>query len=177
MLLPTLIDGNALEALVMASSAAPAGCFVEVGVYKGGSSECLYVISSLQGRELYLYDTFEGIPYQGSDDYHKVGDFCDTSPEAIQAALPNARVTKGVFPASALEMPPIAFAHLDCDQYQSVRDSILHLAPLMVEGGIMWFDGYNVLAGATRAVDEIFGDKVQFYHCRKAFVVFTKESH
>jgi asparagine synthase (glutamine-hydrolysing) len=51
-------------------------------------------------------------------------------------------------------MPPIAFAHIDCDQYQSVKDTLLYLMPLMAPGGVMWFDDYGEIEEAKRAVDE-----------------------
>lgn len=152
----TLISENVLLALSMCAAAAPEGCFVEVGVYQGGSARYLATVAEHQGRELYLYDTFEGMPYQGEYDKHPIGDFSDTSEEEVRKAIPSATIVKGIFPDSAVEMPPIAFAHIDCDQYQAVKDSVLYLAPRMVDGGIIWFDDYDVLVGANMAVNELF---------------------
>lgn len=154
--LPTLISGNVLLALANAAANSPQGCFVEVGVYKGGSAQLLATVAEFQNRKVYLYDTFEGMPYQSEYDKHPVGDFSDTSEEQVRKMIPTATIVKGIFPDSAVEMPPIAFAHIDCDQYQAVRDSILYLAPRMVEGGLLWFDDYDSLVGANMAVNELF---------------------
>lgn len=132
----------------------PDGCVVEVGVYQGGSALWLSEVCEEQGRELWLYDTFSGIPYQGPDDSHKVGDFSNTSAEAVSKMIPKARVVEGIFPKSLKSMPPVAFAHIDADQYQSIMDSINALKPLMAPGGVMWFDDVGCLEGANKAFNE-----------------------
>ena len=154
--LPTLISKEVLLAMCRLAADSPRGCFVEVGVYKGGSAQLLATIAKIQNRAVYLYDTFEGMPYQSEYDKHPVGDFSDTSEEAVRKAIPDATIVKGVFPDSAVEMPPIAFAHIDCDQYKAVRDSILYLVPKMTDGGFIWFDDYECLVGANMAVNELF---------------------
>ncbi len=157
MYLPSAIkDKNVFLELVQVAGATPEGCFVEVGVYQGGTASYLTELAEQQGRQIFLYDTFTGMPFQGEHDKHKVGDFSDTSFEAVRDALPYANVIQGLFPDSAVPMANIAFAHVDVDQYQSYVDCINHLSPLMVEGGVMWFDDYE-LEGARRAVDELIG--------------------
>jgi Methyltransferase domain len=135
----------------------PPGCFVEVGVYEGGSAQVLYKIAIEQERQIFLYDTFTGIPYEDPGDSHKVGDFKGGDPERLSLILPKAIVVQGIFPASAVDMPAVAFVHLDCDQYRSYRDAMQHLEPMMVPGGVMWFDDYDCTSGATLAVDERYG--------------------
>lgn len=124
-------------------------------MYWGGSAWRLQRLAVDQGRELYLYDTFEGLPYQSAVDQHPVGHFC-SSYELVRKKLIWSTVIKGVFPASAVPMPPVAFAHLDCDQYQSVKEAAQFLIPRMVQGGIIWFDDSPLLAGARQAVLELF---------------------
>lgn len=156
--LPSAIgDRNVFTELVEVAGSAPEGCIVEVGVYKGGSASYLTELAEKQGRQIFLYDTFTGIPFQSEYDKHAVGDFNDTSYEAVKAALPYATVTQGLFPASAIPMPKIAFAHIDVDQYQSYLDCIRFLSPMMVSGGVMWFDDYE-LDGGKKAVDELIGE-------------------
>jgi O-methyltransferase len=152
-----LVSKGDMECMEWLSSQAPEGCFVEVGVYQGGTAKVLYRVCEQQGRKLYLYDTFKGIPYKDPIDPHVVGDFSYTDPEYISKMLPKALVREGIFPASAVEMPPIAFVHLDVDQYRSYKESIEYLKPRMVPGGIMWFDDYGCVPGATAAVDELIG--------------------
>lgn len=168
----SLVCQNTIEEMIAYARTVPAGCFVEVGVYKGGTAWHLSQLCQEECRRLFLYDTFTGIPYcDAAVDSHKVGDFRDTSAEAVAAAIPHATVVPGIFPGSAVPMPPVAFAHIDCDQYQSVKEAAQFLLPKMVHGGILWFDDFNCLPGAAKAVYEVFGNWVeQAPVSRKAFV-------
>lgn len=169
--MPTsLIPPFALEEMVAKAKTAPPGCFVEVGVYQGGSADHLMRVAKAQERQLFLYDTFTGTPCWSIHDSHDIGDFADANFEMIQDEFPEATVVKGIFPASAVAMPPIAFAHIDCDQYQSVKESAAFLMPLMTHGGIMWFDDSPCLRGADIATKELFGNKRLLSYNGKHFV-------
>lgn len=148
----------------------PPGCMVEIGVYQGGSAMHLLGLAREQKRNLYLYDTFTGIPCKSEWDSHAIGDFSDTSLEYVQARCPGAVITPGRFPSSAIAMEPIAFVHLDCDQYQSYRESLTYLLPKMLPGGVMWFDDSPCLAGALKAVTEVFGPKLKLSGVGKHYV-------
>jgi len=149
-----LVNEQCCEEMRQMVLEAPPGCVVELGVYQGGSARYLYDACEQQNRELYLYDTFEGIPFRGGFDSHKVGDFSDTNAEMVSKMLPRAKVIKGTFPFSIMKMPPIAFAHVDADQYDSIRMAIYVLGPMMVPGGVMWFDDVGCLDSANKAVKE-----------------------
>jgi hypothetical protein len=164
----SLIPPDTLAELVEKARSTPPGCLVEVGVYQGGSALEL----SKLGRTLYLYDTFTGIPYRCEHDSHQIGDFSDTTAVQVQELIPEAVIVAGIFPDVAVTMPPVSFAHLDCDQYQSVLESARYLAPLMVKGGVMWFDDSPCLIGAAKAVQELFGDRVQLSYNQKHYVEF-----
>lgn len=150
----TLLGQEALDSICEIARGCPPGCIVEFGVYKGGSAWHLARVAREQGRELHLYDTFEGIPFRIDIDNHQVGDFADTTYEAVCAAIPDAHVHKGVFPESLVPMPAIAFVHVDADQYQSIKSALEVLGPLMVKGGAMVFDDVPVLRGATQALQD-----------------------
>lgn len=150
----SLIQSDVMTEMLKEASQTPTGCFVEVGVYQGGSAYFLSKIALEQGRAFYGYDTFAGVPHATDADRHQVGEFADTSIMAVSQAIPHGIFIAGVFPLSAVPMPPIAFAHIDCDQYQSVKDALLYLAPSMGPGGILWFDDYGEIEEAKRAVDE-----------------------
>jgi len=172
-MLPSVVWRGVIDEMIKRAKLSPPGSFVEVGVYKGGTAWHLCKLAEEQNRKIYLYDTFEGIPYKDKIDSHKVGDFKDTSYDKIVEALPYANVVKGIFPDSAIEMEDISFAHLDCDQYKSIIDSVNYLRPKMVKGGIMWFDDYGALQGATQAVHELFSkEQIKKHSSGKAFVVF-----
>jgi len=159
--LPSLCGRESLERMAEISAGTPDGCFVEVGVFEGGSASVLYQICCIQGRQLYLYDTFSGIPYKDPIDSHQVGDFKFSDPEGLSAKLPKAIITQGIFPKSAVEMGPIAFVHLDVDQYRSYKEAVEYLEPRMVPDGIMWFDDYGCTPGATAYLDEKFGKRME----------------
>lgn len=153
----------------------PDGCFIEVGVWQGGSAQYLARLAEEQKRQIFLYDTFEGIPYKCDKDKHEIGDFSDTDYEMVKKCIPYATVVKGIFPNSAVKMPPIAFAHIDCDQYQSTMDSLAYIIPQMVKGGIIWFDDIELrdfmdqvkvgeTNGSVWAAKELFNEKdFEFY--------------
>ena len=144
-----------IQSLLFYAERAPAGAIVEIGVWQGGSALAL----STLGRPLFLFDTFEGIPYQGElDEGNPVGKFGDTSVEAVQALVPHATIIKGLFPGSLaqVEMPPVAFVHADADQYQSTKAILLHMPQRMVKGGLILFDDFGTpdCEGCTQAVME-----------------------
>lgn len=157
----SLISPVTIAQMCRLAATTPPGAFAEFGVYKGGSAARLAEVAREQGRELHLFDTFTGMPISGPGDSHMVGDFADTSEQAVRALIPDAIFHVGVFPATApADMPRIAFFHIDADQYQSYMDAIAWAAPLMVPGGVMWFDDCASLPSADRAVLECFGDRV-----------------
>jgi O-methyltransferase len=168
----SLVDGEVAAAMCRLAAKSPPGCFVEVGVYQGGTAWHLAKVALEQSRELYLYDTFYGIPYRDQDDSHQVGDFGDTSAAEVQAAIPSATVVAGLFPESAYEdMGPIAFVHLDCDQYLSYRNALDYLTVRMPAGGLIWLDDYECLNGATRAVNEHLQEgRVRLHRAEKCYL-------
>jgi O-methyltransferase len=150
--------------LCQLAATAPPGCFVEVGVYQGGSAWHLANVARDQGRLLHLFDTFSGHPFADKDDTNKAGDFGDTDAEAVRKAVPDATLYIGVFPDTLPSwLTNIAFVHCDCDQYQSVGSVIDELWPRMVAGGIMAFDDMDT-HGGEKAIRETFGDTLGLSH-------------
>lgn len=162
----SLIGAQHRWEMLSAAIASPPGAFIEVGVYQGGTAWYLDQIAQWQERACYLCDTFTGIPYgrEGLDS-HKVGDFADTDVETVRRLLPYSAVLQGVFPDSVrggpVENVRFAFAHLDCDQYQSVHEAARFLQDRMEPGGVIWFDDSPCLAGAHQAARELFGDRLR----------------
>lgn len=157
----SLIPAFTLRMMADTAAATPPGCFVEVGVYRGGSALLLYDVArnlSADIRDIHLFDTFCGIPYADKIDHHHPGEFNGTDYLPIlQRLMPDAVFHVGIFPDTLTnDIQDIAFAHIDCDQYRSVRDCIACLWPRIVPGGIMWFDDFSALEGARAAVTEQF---------------------
>jgi len=173
---PSEIGDHVLAELVETARRSPPGAIVEVGVYRGGSAWHLAQVAREQERLLYLYDTFRGMPHRDAAvDPHHIGDFANTTADEVQEAIPEAYIIAGVFPDSAVHMGPIGFVHLDCDQYLSVKQSILYLVPRMMLGGIIWFDDYDCLPGAKKAVDECF-TRLTLARCGKSYAVIGEST-
>jgi O-methyltransferase len=168
----SLINDQQLEAMAEMAAGCPRGCFVEVGVYKGGSAWFLAEVARRQGRELHLFDTFLGIPVRDAGDEHQIGDFGDASLDAVRRAIPDAFFHVGMFPDT---IPPdlgeIALVHCDCDQQRSVTAVLEHLWPRLVPGGVMVFDDMNQRA-CRLLLEERFGSTLtddRVWYVRKPF--------
>ena len=174
----SLVSGEVTAALVKRALATPPGAFCEVGVYHGGTAWHLSRAAESQSRRIFLFDTFEGIPYKGQFDSHQVGDFRDTSLAEVQAAIPYAICIKGIFPESTRQLDPhalirVAFVHLDCDQYKSYAGALTWFAHRMVPGGVIWCDDMPALEGAARAINEFCANTGRSVSmAEKAFIQF-----
>ena len=159
----SLLDTDRLDNIVRLLNIANKldGSIAEVGVYRGGSAYYLDLLSN--GKNVYLCDTFEGIPYKGELDKHEIGDFDAVSYEDIRERFPSAIILKGIFPDTAEiainENQTFCFVHLDADQYKSTVDSLNYFYPKMVEGGVIIFDDWGWLPGVDLAITEFFKDK------------------
>ena len=177
MALRSIVAISQLHAMAELAAKAPAGSFVEVGVFNGGSAQVLYQVAEKQKRELHLFDTFTGTPFHINGlDYHKINrEFAaEHAPAEISRELPNAFIHMGVYPKTHPEyLKDVAFVHCDCDQYESYVAVISHMWPIMVEDGIMIFDDYPYLLGAKRAVEEYFHSK-DLYKCGQRYFVLKK---
>jgi O-methyltransferase len=144
------------------------GCFLEVGVWRGGTGALIAKRALLSGISdtVYLCDTFEGVVKASDDDpMYAGGEHADTSPEVVDALLkdlelPNARILRGIFPddtSSSIEETAFRFCHVDVDVYQSAKDIVEWVWQRLVVGGIVVFDdyGFETTPGVTRYVDEL----------------------
>ena len=159
------------------------GAFVECGVWRGGSMMAAALTLHALGqtdRELFLFDTFEGmsrpterdVSYKGTsamDTFNQKrrgedsSDWCRATLDDVRAALdstgyPRERVhlIKGkveeTLPAQAPEQ--IALLRLDTDWYESTRHELEHLYPRLVSGGVLLIDDYGHWKGSREATDE-----------------------
>lgn len=161
------------------------GCFVECGVWRGGSSMAVAGTLVQEGqrcRDLYLYDTFEGMtPPTAVDktpdgtlaqthldrDAKKTGVWCTAGLDDVRRNMaatgyPADRVHLIQGPVEATipqQSPagPIALLRLDTDWYESTKHELVHLFPLLCEGGVLIIDDYGHWEGARKAVDEYLG--------------------
>ena len=139
-------------------------------------------------RDLYLFDTFEGMSPPSEHDVDMAGQragtmlaaqsktdagsyWCYASLEDVQGALaqvgyPAERVhyVKGkveeTVPARAPQQ--IALLRLDTDWYESTRHELEHLSPRLAPGGVLIIDDYGHWKGARQATDEFIAATPDF---------------
>lgn len=162
------------------------GDFVECGVWRGGSMMTVaktLTILGVRDRELYLFDTYEGLPKPDiekdidiwgnraidgwlplsvSDEksHWAEASLDDVETNLISTGYPQERMhfVKGLventLPASA--PASISLLRLDTDWYASTKHELTHLYPLLTRGGVLIIDDYGHFKGAKIAVDEYF---------------------
>jgi hypothetical protein len=159
------------------------GAIVECGVWRGGSMMAAartLLALGVTGRDLYLFDTYEGMSSPTDRDVDLKGRraaqvltstsptdkspyLCDASLEDVQRSLERVGYPKGrvhyvqgkveeTVPAQAPDQ--IALLRLDTDWYESTRHELQHLYPRLVSGGVLIIDDYGHWQGARQATDE-----------------------
>ena len=159
------------------------GDVAECGVWKGGSMMAVartLLQAGDTGRNLYLFDTFEGMTEPGGDDVSldgetaaalmRAGSKDETDLVWCYAPLEQVRKTihgvgyeperihfvegrvEETIPGKAPDR--IALLRLDTDWYESTRHELEHLYPRLVPGGVLIIDDYGHWQGARKAVDE-----------------------
>lgn len=150
-----------------------AGDIVELGCYEGTSA--LFIQRVLreyrhQNRQLYLYDSFEGLPTKHPLDESATGtQFKKTELKTTKQKLINnfkhaslnvPIIKKAWFNDLAPEDMPdiIAFAFLDGDFYESILSSLNLVWPRLSSGGIIVVDDYrrSALPGVEKAIQTFF---------------------
>lgn len=162
------------------------GAIVECGVWRGGSmmavAETLISLDR-HDRQLYLFDTFEGMPPPTPADRNWMGvratrlleeqdkatswvwavaDLADVMKNLGSTGYPTHHVAyiKGRVEDTLERAAPekIALLRLDTDWYESTRFELEQLFPRVVQGGIVIVDDYGHWKGCKKAVDEYFDD-------------------
>jgi len=148
------------------------GDYIEFGSFRGGSAAVILQHMPLS-KTLYVLDSFEGMPEPSiHDNYHKKGDFSETSFERVVGGLSrlgkNFVVLKGYFEDTIAKLQAqqdlrFSFAHIDVDLFESVNTALNFVYPRMEQGGIIIFDDYHAptCLGAKKAVDEFFMKRVE----------------
>jgi hypothetical protein len=183
---PYTMTGDAkLHALITAAryihDHAVPGAVVECGVWRGGSMQAVArTLDTVDdhSRELYLFDTFEGMSEPSEHDKRHDGrtaaqllDASDRSAAVwaeasledvregfAQVPYPTERIhyvqgpVEETVPGKAPEQ--IALLRLDTDWYESTKHELDHLYPRLVSGGVLILDDYGYWKGARKATDE-----------------------
>jgi O-methyltransferase len=162
------------------------GAIVECGVWRGGSMMAAALTLLRLGatdRELYLYDTFAGMPPPSEADTTRSGEhaadllahedqdshlwaiasLADVRDAVLGVGYPEERIrfvegrVENTLPADAPE--EIAVLRLDTDWYESTKHELVHLYPRLAPGGVLILDDYGHWQGARRAVDEYLAER------------------
>ncbi len=147
------------------------GSIVEFGCYIGTTS--IFIRRLLDAyndkREFHVYDSFAGLPQKTVHDASSAGDQFQAGAltaskkqfiwQFHKAGLYPPTIHKGWFKdLTSADIPDsIAFAFLDGDFYESIRDSLLLVLPRMQQGSVLIVDDYTreALPGAAKAVHEL----------------------
>jgi hypothetical protein len=164
------------------------GLFLEMGAALGGSA-IVIASSKKRQRPLRVYDAFEMIPppsendgadavqrYSviksgvsagiGGDRYYGYQDnlvekvTCSFTDYQLPLAVNQIALIKGYFENTLTVDEPVAFAHIDCDWYDSVMVCLTRITPKLVPGGTLVINDYFDWSGCKKAVDEYFQGKV-----------------
>lgn len=181
---------NIAEAVLDVRKAGVPGGYLEAGVALGGSAILLGKIKPKEAP-LALYDVYSMIPAPSENDgedahkryeeirsgqspglggntyYGYVNNLLDVVKQNLRDAglnLEGDRIecVPGLFEDTLHPAGPIAFAHVDCDWFDSVKVCIDRITPQLSKGGIIIFDDYSSYSGCRRAVEEWLERDVRF---------------
>lgn len=167
------------------------GDFIEVGVWRGGSSAVIQsvLVNSNFIDKFYIADTWQGVVKAGSmNDTRYVGgehsdaDLADVHNLYDSLDLPKPEILVGIFPDDHpnVDIQRIAFLHSDVDAYQSTKDLIEWSLPKLVSRAIIVFDdyGFRGCEGVTKYVNEFYkqhSEKFTFIHNINGHAILIKK--
>jgi O-methyltransferase len=128
------------------------GVVVEAGCYRGASTAKFSLAADIAGRELVVFDSFQGLPdnnephdrsiFGGSVRFQK-GDYRGTLDEVKAnvsrfGSINRCRFVPGWFDDTMPRfMEPVAAIYLDVDLASSTRSCLKYLYPLLEPGGVL----------------------------------------
>ena len=163
------------------------GMMLEAGCALGGSAIVLALAKQPQ-RVFSLFDVFEQIPppspkdgpdvherykeiqsgqavgINGDDYYGYVTHLEDVvvanlNHFGININANAIQIVKGLYQDTLRIDQPVAFAHIDCDWYESVMVCLHQITPHLSLGGYLVIDDYTAWSGCQSAVDEYFANQ------------------
>jgi O-methyltransferase len=164
------------------------GDFVECGIFRGGNIIIMsqFLDNFKLKKNIYAYDTFEGMPLPGNEDLDLRGNnsivkflelknnqnegskwcYCDINvvknniKKFNEEYLKKINFVKGKVEETLLDarnLPKkISLLRLDTDFYSSTKTELNILYPLLQKKGVLIIDDYGHFKGAKKAVDEFF---------------------
>jgi O-methyltransferase len=124
-----------------------------------------------------LFDTFCGMPNATEYDVHQVGSFSDANlatAKSITVGLEDINIHVGVMPETftGLESCQIDVAHVDVDNYLSVKACLEFIWPRMPVGGYIIIDDYNDAScfGAKKATNDFFESQHDLFNNKQQII-------
>lgn len=148
-----------------------AGAFVECGSCNGGTGAILAHVAARDGRAVWLFDSFEGLPQPRPEDGERAKAWvgkCLGKEDVVREVLSlvgarsdRVNIVKGWFDNTLepTDTGPIALLHLDADWYESTMTILNNLYDRVVPGGYLVFDDYGHWPGCRRALDEFLASR------------------
>ncbi len=139
------------------------GLILEFGVDRGAS---IRHIAAKTSRRVHGFDSFEGLPSAGAGTTWTKGQFNRRG--QLPAVPANVSLHKGWFsdtipPFIAKNPSPVAFAHIDCDLYDSAKEVMMAIADRIRPGTVLVLDDYFNFPGwkqhEYRAFQELTADQ------------------
>lgn len=147
------------------------GSFVECGVFNGGSAGVIASASKHNNRDIWLFDSWEGLPEPSEYDISYLGEHGRRGSllgsiekveellfEKIKISRHKIHIAKGWFnesiPRHKRDIGEIALLHLDCDWYESTKFCLQELYDRVVKNGFIFIDDYGHWKGCKKAFDE-----------------------
>jgi hypothetical protein len=143
------------------------GFIIEFGVYKGETIN--YIASLLPNKQIYGFDSFEGLPETWRYNFYKGTFKMDTLPKTRN----NVILIKGWFEDTLpifiekIGDSPISFMHVDCDLYSSTKTIFYYLKNNIVPGTVIVFDEFFNYPGWEEGEFKAFYEFVE--ECEVAF--------
>jgi O-methyltransferase len=164
------------------------GCFVECGVARGGCSALMALVAreNDSDRKSWLFDSFEGLPEQSSEDEYEAPEsplpedksarivapgYCLGTFEEVEDLLfhkldldkNNIFMVQGWFedtlPVNSGKVGTISVLRIDGDWYSSTKCCLDNLYDNVIAGGYVIIDDYESVIGCKKAVDEFIANR------------------
>ena len=146
--------------------------FLEFGVYKGDSINLFGNFLLQHGREIYGFDSFEGLEEEWNmNDYNPIGRFSlnKKSPKVVK----NVKLIKGKVQDTLENFlndkmdKKIIFAHMDMDTYTPTKYALNKIKPFLQSGSVILFDEFygfpNWQHHEYKAFTEVLNEKEYKY--------------
>ena len=168
------------------------GIFIETGCALGGSALVISLNKKTE-RNFFVYDVFGMIPPPSQMDgkdvleryeiiksgrsqginkkkYYGYEEDLKTKVEntlnryGVDINANNVKLIEGLYENTLKINEKVAFAHIDCDWYESVMTCLVQIAPNLSKEGVIIIDDYYSWSGCKKATDEYFISRSKEFH-------------